>query len=266
MTVSDIHGKKFHFFERINRKGMKNAGAESDRLEVWNEDWRLTSKDNTHHLQAQENGTGLNLKLTPVKKRVLHGIEGISKKGSGSGNASHYFSFTRMETTGQIFLKGEAVLVQGTSWMDHEFSSNQLNENLVGWDWFSIKLDNRTELMLYQLRDKNGGKDPHSSGTLIFPNGQSRYIADQEFSIIANKFWTSPQTKAAYPAGWTLTLPEGVLNITPDFPDQELYNLRSISGSYWEGSVSITGKFQGKQVSGKGYVELVGYEKALKTH
>ena len=266
MTVSDIHGKKFHFFERINRKGMKNAGAESDRLEVWNEDWRLTSKDNTHHLQAQENGTGLNLKLTPVKKRVLHGIEGISKKGSGSGNASHYFSFTRMETTGQIFLKGEAVPVRGTSWMDHEFSSNQLNENLVGWDWFSIKLDNRTELMLYQLRDQNGGKDPHSSGTLIFPNGQSRYIADQEFSIIANKFWTSPQTKAAYPAGWTLTLVEGVLNITPDFPDQELYNLRSISGSYWEGSVSITGKFQGKKVSGKGYVELVGYEKALKTH
>ena len=266
MTVSDIHGKKFHFFERINRKGMKNAGAESDRLEVWNEDWSLILKDNTHHLQAQENGIGLNLKLTPVKKRVLHGIEGISKKGSGSGNASHYYSYTRMETTGQVLLKGEVIPVRGTSWMDHEFSSNQLNENLVGWDWFSIKLDNRTELMLYQLRDQNGGKDPHSSGTLIFPNEQSRYIADHEFSIIANKFWTSPHTKAVYPAGWTLTLPEGVLNITPDFPDQELYNLRSISGSYWEGSVSITGKFQGKKMSGKGYVELVGYEKALKTH
>ena len=266
MTVSDIHENKFHFFERINRKGMKNAGAESDRLHVWNEDWSLTSKDKSHHLQAQENGTGLNLKLTPVKKRVLHGKEGISKKGSGSGNASHYFSFTRMETTGQLLLKGEAVPVRGTSWMDHEFSSNQLNENLVGWDWFSIKLDNRTELMLYQLRDKNGGKDPHSSGTLIFPNGQSRHILHHEFSITANKFWTSPHTKAAYPADWTLTLPEGVLNITPDFPDQELYNLRSISASYWEGSVSITGKFQGKKVSGKGYVELVGYEKALKTH
>ena len=81
------------------------------------------------------------------------------------------------------------------------------------------------------------------------------------FSITANKFWTSPHTKATYPAGWTLTLPEGVLNIIPDFPDQELYNLRSISGSYWEGSVSITGKFQGKKVAGKGYVELVGYQK-----
>ena len=265
MTVSDIQGEKFHFFERINRKGMKNAGAESDRLEVWNENWSLTAEGNAHHLQAQEKGTGLNLKLTPVKKRVLHGKDGVSKKGSGPGNASHYFSFTRMQTTGEIFLKGKTIPVSGTSWMDHEFSSNQLNENLVGWDWFSIKLDSQIELMLYQLRDQKGGKDPHSSGTLIFADGQSRHIPNHEFSITPIKFWTSPHTKAIYPAGWTLTLPEGVLNVTPDFPDQELYDLRSISGSYWEGSVSITGKFQGKSISGKGYVELVGYEKALKT-
>ncbi len=259
MTVSDIHEKKFHFFERINRKGIKNAGAESDRLHVWNEDWSLTAKDTTHHLQARENGTGLNLKLTPVKKRVLHGKDGISKKGSGHGNASHYFSFTRMKTTGQIILNGKSIPVQGTSWMDHEFSSNQLNEDLVGWDWFSIKLDDKTELMFYQLRDKKGGKDPHSSGTLVLPDGQSRHILHHEFSITPKKFWTSPHTKATYPAGWTLTLPEGKLNITPDFADQELYDLRSIAGSYWEGSVSITGKFKGKKVSGKGYVELVGY-------
>ena len=264
MTVSDIHDEKFHFFERINRKGIKNAGAASDQLHVWNENWHLTSKNNTHHLQAIEKGTGLDLKLTPVKNRILHGKDGISKKGSGSGNASHYFSFPRMNTTGKVFLKGEAFAVTGTSWMDHEFSSNQLNDNLVGWDWFSIKLNNQTELMLYQLRDKNGGTDPHSSGTVVSPDGKIRHIPNEEFTITPKKFWTSPHTKAIYPASWTITLPEGVLNVTPDFPDQELYNLRSISGSYWEGSVTIKGELQGKQVSGKGYVELVGYEKALK--
>ncbi len=264
MTVSDIHDKKFHFFERINRKGLNNAGAASGQLHVWNEDWSLTAKDEPHHLKAIEKGTGLNLKLTPIKNRVLHGKDGISKKGSGSGNASHYFSFPSMETIGQVFLNGEAIPVKGTSWMDHEFSSNQLNDNLVGWDWFSIKLSNQTELMLYQLRDKNGSKDSHSSGTLISPDGQSRHILHHEFSITAKKFWTSPHTQATYPASWTLTLPEGELHVTPDFSDQELYDLRSISGSYWEGSVSIKGKLQGKPVSGKGYVELVGYEKALK--
>lgn len=263
MTVSDIQNKKFHFFERINRKGGKNAGAASDQLHVWNEDWNLMAKDNAHHLEATENGIGLNLKLIPIKKRILHGKDGISKKGSGAGNASHYFSFPRMETTGEVLLDGKAIPVKGTSWMDHEFSSNQLNDNLVGWDWFSIKLDNQTELMLYQLRDKNGGKDTHSSGTLIGPDGKSRHILDHEFSITPKKFWVSPNTKATYPASWTLTLPEGKLHVTPDFSDQELYNLRSISGSYWEGSVSITGELQGKPVSGKGYVELVGYQKPL---
>ena len=148
--------------------------------------------------------------------------------------------------------------------MDHEFSSNQLNDNLVGWDWFSIKLNNQTELMLYQLRDKNGGKDPHSSGTFVSADGTSRHIPNNEFSITTKKFWTSPHTQATYPASWTLNLPNGILNVTPDFPDQELYNLRSISGSYWEGSVSIKGELNGEKVSGKGYVELVGYEKALK--
>jgi predicted secreted hydrolase len=264
MTVSDIQNKKFHFFERINRKGINNAGAASNQLHVWNEDWSLTAKDKSHHLEAIEKGTGLNLQLTPIKNRILHGKDGISKKGSDPGNASHYFSFPRMETTGQVFLNGEAIAVTGTSWMDHEFSSNQLNDNLVGWDWFSIKLDNQAELMLYQLRNKTGGKDPHSSGTLIFSDGKSRHIVDHEFSITTKKFWTSPHTKATYPAEWTLTLPEGVLNITSDFPDQELYDLRSISGSYWEGSISIKGELQGKPVSGKGYAELVGYEKSLK--
>jgi predicted secreted hydrolase len=263
MTVSDIQGEKFHFFERINRKGINNAGAESDRLHVWNENWSLTLKNKAHNLQAKEKGIGLNLNLTPIKKRILHGENGVSKKGSGAGNASHYFSFPRMKTTGEILLKGETIPVRGTSWMDHEFSSNQLNKNLVGWDWFSIKLDNQTELMLYQLRKKNGGKDPHSSGTLISPDGKSRHIPNHEFTINPNKFWVSPHTKATYPAGWTLTLPEGELQVTPDFSDQELYNLRSISGSYWEGSVSIQGKLNGESVSGKGYVELVGYEKPL---
>ena len=265
MTVSDIHNKKFHFFERINRKGVKNAGSASDQLHVWNEDWSLTAKGDSHHLQAIERGVGLKLKLTPIKNRILHGKEGVSKKGSVAGNASHYFSFPRMETTGQIFLNGPAIPVKGTSWMDHEFSSNQLNDNLVGWDWFSIKLNNQTELMLYQLRDKNGGKDPHSSGTLILADGQSRPILHHELSITPKKFWTSPHTKATYPASWTLTLPEGDLNVTTDFSDQELYDLRSISGSYWEGSVTIKGELQGQPVSGKGYVELVGYEKPLTT-
>jgi predicted secreted hydrolase len=265
MTVTDIAGKKFHFFERINRKGLNNAGAKSDRFLVWNEDWVLTDRGNAHRLKAIESGTGVDLKLVPVKDMVFHGKEGVSRKGEKEGNASHYFSYTRMETTGKVFIQGKAHEVTGTSWMDREFSSDQLNPKLVGWDWFSLKLDNNTEIMLYQLRRKDGTVDPFSSGTLIPADRASSHLVKDDFSVEVTGDWTSKVTKTTYPAGWVVTLPASQtrLKIKPDLADQELSNLRSISGSYWEGSVSIEGTYEGRPVKGKGYVELVGYGKPL---
>jgi len=266
MTVTDIDGKIFHYFERINRTGIGNAGANSKQLKVWNEDWSLTKKDETHWLKAVESGTGIELRLVPEKMLVIHGKNGISKKGSKKGNASHYFSYTRMNTSGTVFLKGKAYKVRGTSWMDREYSSNQLNDELAGWDWFSLKLDNNTELMLYQLRRKAGGADPFSSGTIVANDGSARHIKRDEFVVTPLGQWTSKNSHITYPAGWKLELPDFKIRLTlsPDLSDQELYNLRSISTSYWEGSVSVKGTIYGESVEGKGYVELVGYGKALK--
>ncbi len=265
MTLTDISGEKFYYFERINRKGVGNAGADTESLMVWNEDWSLKDKGNRHLLEAIESGTGINLQLVPVKKLVVHGENGISKKGSESGNASHYFSYTRMKTSGSIFIDGKAYNVFGTSWMDHEFSSNQLNDKLSGWDWFSLKLDDQTELMLYRLRRKEGDIDPFSSGTFVSSNGVSRHITRDEFKVKTLTEWKSKRSGITYPAGWEIDLPSlGIrLTLSPDLNDQELYNLRSISASYWEGSVSAEGTVSGNLTKGKGYVELVGYGKAL---
>ena len=265
MTLTDIKGEEFHYFERINRKGIGNAGADSERLMVWNEDWSLKSEDEKHLLEAVESGTGLKLRLVPMKQLVFHGENGISKKGSGVGNASHYFSYTRMKTSGTILIGGKTYKVLGTSWMDHEYSSNQLNEELSGWDWFSLKLDNQTELMLYQLRLKTGGVDSFSSGTLVSADGMARHLKQNEFIVKPLTQWKSKRSGITYPLGWELELPSlGIkLNLSPDLYDQELYNLRSISASYWEGSVTVDGTISGNPVKGKGYVELVGYGKPL---
>ena len=265
MTLTDIDGEKFYYFERINRKGVGNAGADADRLMVWNEDWFLEGKGKVHSLKAMESGTGIELQLVPEKKLVIHGNNGISKKGSEKGNASHYFSYTRMKTTGQIFVKGKAYNVIGSSWMDHEYSSNQLNDELVGWDWFSLKLDDKTELMLYLLRRKTGGVDSFSSGTFIAADGSSRHIKQEEFIVRPLSYWTSKKSGIVYPASWELELPNfGIkLTLSPDLNEQELYDLRSISASYWEGSVSVEGTIRGDSIKGKGYVELVGYGKPL---
>ena len=265
MALTDVEGEKFHYFERINRKGIGNAGADSERLMVWNEDWSLEGKDNEHLLEAVESGMGIKLQLVPEKKLVVHGQDGISKKGSETGNASHYFSYTRMKTSGTVFVDGKSYKVFGTSWMDHEYSSNQLNNELSGWDWFSLKLDDQTELMLYQLRRKSGGIDSFSSGTFVSSDGVSRHIKRDEFIVESSAQWRSKQSGITYPAGWKLSLPSlGIkLSLSPDLNDQELYNLRSISASYWEGSVSVEGTIRGELIKGKGYVELVGYGKAL---
>jgi len=265
MTLTDIEGEKFHYFERINRKGIGNAGADSKRLMVWNEDWSLEGKDEKHLLEAVESGTGIKLQLVPVKELVVHGQNGISKKGSEAGNASHYFSYTRIKTSGTVFVDGKAYKVLGTSWMDHEYSSNQLNDELAGWDWFSLKLDDQTELMLYQLRRKAGGVDSFSSGTLVSADGVPRHLKRDEFIVRPLTQWKSKQSGITYPSGWKLEVPSfGIkLSLSPDLNDQELYDLRSISASYWEGSVSVEGTIRGELIKGKGYVELVGYGKAL---
>ncbi|MBT6602030.1 MAG: carotenoid 1,2-hydratase [Nitrospina sp.] len=265
MTLTDIDGKKFHYFERINRKGVGNAGADSERLMVWNEDWSLKSEDEKHLIEAVEVGTGIKLQLVPMKNLVFHGQNGISKKGRDPGNASHYFSYTRMKTSGTIFIEGKTYKVLGTSWMDHEYSSNQLNNELAGWDWFSLKLDDQTELMLYQLRLKAGGVDSFSSGTLVTADGVSRHLKRNEFIVRPLTEWKSKRSGIIYPSGWELELPSFRIKVklSPDLLDQELYGLRSISASYWEGSVSIEGNVGGDLVKGKGYVELVGYGKPL---
>ncbi len=266
MTLSDMENEKFYFFERINRAGLGQAGAESDQLKVWNEDWSLTQNGKAHHLKAREGEVAFDLKLTPSKPIVFQGRDGVIQMGEAAGNAWQYFSFTRMRTEGQVILKGKTYRVKGLSWMDHEFSSSQLNKEQIGWDWFSVQLDNDTELMLYQIRKKNGAIEKNSSGTWVDAGGRGTHLVLSEYFIQPKGQWVSQQSGTTYPAGWTLEVPKhGIrLKVTPEMANQELHHLRSISTSYWEGSVQVSGTVKGKPVTGKGYVELVGYTHPLK--
>ncbi len=266
MTLSDIENEKFYFFERINRAGLGQAGAESDQLKVWNEDWSLTQNGKAHHLKAREGEVAFDLKLTPSKPIVFQGRDGVIQMGEAAGNAWQYFSFTRMRTEGQVILKGKTYRVKGLSWMDHEFSSSQLNKEQIGWDWFSVQLDNDTELMLYQIRKKNGAIEKNSSGTWVDAGGRGTHLVFSEYFIQPEGQWVSQQSGTTYPATWTLEVPKhGIrLKVTPEMANQELHHLRSISTSYWEGSVKVSGTVKGQPVAGKGYVELVGYTQPLK--
>jgi len=260
-ALSDIAAKKFRFRERINRGYNDKAGAATDRYLVWNEDWKVEGDEKTHAIQVNDRETRLRLSLKSLKPPALHGQNGLSQKGEGEGRASYYYSLTRMQTEGELILDGKKEKVRGLSWMDHEFGSNQLREDQVGWDWFSIQLDNQTELMLYLMRRKDGSVDPYSSGTLVSANGATKHLNLTDYRVEVLERWKSPASGANYPMKWKVTIPgEKIeLEIIPEFANQELITNRSTRVTYWEGAVKIQGMIQSKLITGQGYVEMTGY-------
>jgi predicted secreted hydrolase len=194
---------------------------------------------------------------------LIHGVDGITRKGAGPGQASHYYSMTRMETKGYLTLKGEKFQVTGLSWMDHEFGSNQLQKTQIGWDWFSLQLDNGMDLMIYQLRQEDGEADPNSSGTLSGPDFRKIHLLLSEIKIRVLTLWKSTRSGATYPASWEIYLPQHDLRLElfPSVADQELMTPKSTRITYWEGLVRVKGSYKGRVVEGKGYVEMTGYDR-----
>jgi predicted secreted hydrolase len=259
-ALSRISEERFQYWERVNRAGPGIAHTRTDTLDVQNESWTARLEDGVMKLRAYSEGVLLELELQPDKEPVIHG-NGISQKADGVGQASHYYSMTRMGTEGLLSIDGRAVSVSGESWMDHEFGTNQLAADQVGWDWFSLQLDNGEELMLYQLRYTDGRIDSNSSGTIVSTTGEAEHIERDQFTVRSLREWASPKSEAVYRLDWELDLPgqNTALRIVPLMDDQELYTLRSTGIAYWEGAVRVEGVWKGQPVSGRGYVELTGY-------
>lgn len=265
-ALSDKQGRKFLFRERSNRGLGGKAGAAAHRYLVWNEDWKVRGNGGGHVIEIKDRDVALRLTLVPLKPPVLHGDRGLSQKDEGKGRASYYYSLTRLKTDGELEIAGTRDRVRGLSWMDHEFGTNQLGEDQVGWDWFSIQLDNKSEIMLYLMRRRDGSADPHSSGTLVRENGATRRLAPSDFRIEILERWKSPKSGGDYPMRWKVAVPaEGIeLEIAPFFPEQELDTQKSTKVTYWEGAVRVGGSYRNRVVQGLGYVELTGYVGRLK--
>jgi predicted secreted hydrolase len=259
--VSDIPRREFRYFERLNRAALGQAGASETAFRVWVGDWEVSGDGAQQRLKARDGEFAVDLTLVSQKPPVIHGENGVSRKGEGRGHASHYYSLTRLKTNGTLTLRGKTVEVTGLSWMDHEFGSTQLSSGQVGWDWFSLQFDDGTELMVYIIRRDDGRPDDYSAGTLVGNDGRILRLRQQDFTIAVLDRWTSPRTKGVYPMKWRLTAPTLGIDVTvsPAFPDQELNTARSTQVIYWEGTVRAEGTVSGRPVNAKGYVELTGY-------
>jgi predicted secreted hydrolase len=261
-AITDVTGQAHASFERFSRGAAGLAGAQGDPFQVWLEDWEVVQDgDGVYRLRAGQEGISLDLTMRDLKGPVFHGMDGYSQKGPEIGNASYYFSQTRLESEGVIKISAESHRVTGWSWMDHEFSTGALSAGQIGWDWFSIQLEEGTDLMVFQIRRADGSLDPFSSGTLITPEGETISLDLEQFDIQVGDQWRSPNSGANYPTSWEIHIPEYHLSleILPYLADQEL----NLSFTYWEGAVEVSGTYGDKEVTGSGYVELTGYAASM---
>jgi predicted secreted hydrolase len=253
LALSDLDGGKYLYAERLNRSGAGLAGASLEHARVWNGNWRVQWDlgGGTQQMEAIDARFSLDLTLRAVKPPVVHGINGVSQKAAGAGRASHYISFTRLETRGAVVLEGRTFQVEGLSWMDHEFFTQQLDATQTGWDWFSLQFDDGTDLMLFRLRRTDGTADPYSAGTYIDARGRTTHLARDTFSVTPGKVWNK------YPVEWTVRVPSlGIdVQLSTRLPQQEFESKQS---RYWEGAVEIAGARRGF-----GYVEMTGYARPV---
>jgi predicted secreted hydrolase len=262
-AITDIDGKAFRYYEKLNRGSKFTADAAEGHLSVFNESWRLTTNpDGSWRLVAAEGGDSIDLTLRARKPPAIHGENGVSVKAPFPGYASHYYSMTRLEVTGVV----NRARCTGQAWMDHEFGSAALRENQQGWDWFSVQLDNDAELMLYIIRRTDGTPDVSSSGSVITSDGRVIHLKREQMRVTVTDQWTSPKSKARYPMGWQIEVPSlsVKLVLSPLMRDQELLTRGSTRVTYWEGAVDVSGSFGGVGVRGQGYVEMTGYDKAFR--
>lgn len=258
-AVSEISKNQFHHFQKVSRGAFGEAGFDKGSAIAWIDDWSCERTGlHAFHLKASGKGIRIDLHLSSTSPPVLHGENGLSRKSAGEGRASHYYSLTRMDTTGTVTIGDTTSRVTGLTWFDHEWATNQLDSHQEGWDWFSLQCDDGSDLMLFQIRTADGGRDPFSSGTWIDASGNQRHIREEDFDLEPVEWWTSPKTKAKYPVAWNIRIPVLGLELrtAARFPSQELA-IEPIS--YWEGAVSAMGTRDGRPVAAKGYLEMTGY-------
>jgi predicted secreted hydrolase len=262
-AVSDVQGQRFLYADRLSRGRPGLAYASDKTMDVVLKDWwTKIDERGRFRLFAKDDQLAIDLTAGPGRGPILQGPGGVNAKGPNPGQASYYYSMTRLATTGTLTVAGHTFEVEGLSWLDREFSSNALADSQSGWDWLALCLDDGTDLMLYRLRDKAGRTD-YLSGTRIDSAGQVTYLSGKEIALTPSHEWKSAASGAAYPQQWTVTCP-GVptLLVKTRIPNQELQTPNSTDVTYYEGTVEVNDG-SGRPV-GEGYLEMTGYAKSLK--
>ncbi len=251
MAHSAITTNELHYFEeRFAREDSGQAGVTLNPFKAWIDNWRITGDDQLKTIQLDSSGVdfSFSLKFSTKFEPVLQGNSGFSKK-SEIGEASHYYSQPFYTIEGWVILNGERHVVKGVGWLDREWSSNLLNKSQLGWDWFSLHLDNGRKVMLFKVRNASGNH--FLSGSWIDQDGTKKLLNANEFKLEEVAYSTVKGRQI--PTKWRISF----LGNNPLTINTETLNINSWMDTrfpYWEGPISFSG-----DASGVGYLEMTGY-------
>jgi predicted secreted hydrolase len=263
-ALADPEVQQHEYYTQANLPRFWDAGARRDRYRVWNGDWQAWSDmqpdggtcsgGDRHHIEAAGGPYALQLDLDAAQPAVAHGFLGSGAVDMGQAGTSYYYSYPDLQGYGWLTVNGQRQVVKARAWMDHQWGSWTTHGLFAGWDWFSLRLADRSRVMLFAFRNRDGSLQPESAGTWIGGSGTAEHLAATDFQVQVLERWTSPDTGASYPVKWQVAVPDHGLDVTvaATFPEQEL--ITGLGPNYWEGSVVLTGT-----VSGDGFVEMTGY-------
>ena len=266
-AITDEARSSFRYAHRKSANGLLDPPAVTSAKRYYLKlgDWTVREAQGLHLLHATlGDDLVFEAALRPARPAVLNGHEGVGVSFKDHGEASRYFSFTRMEAEGRITWYGQTERFEGSAWMDREFGTWRTTDNQKGWDWFGLQLETGAELMVYHIRDREGRPNPFSSGTFVDSQGARTHLAREDFTLQTTARWRSPRTGTLYPSGWRLRVPRFSIDvtITPVLKDQELDTRGTTMIVYWEGACTVEGLQGETQTRGRAYVELVGYDRS----
>jgi len=260
-AITDLEGRKLWHDQRIARAGFGVALASEDDTDIRLRNWTLQRDGKGYAARLPAEGFALDLRFTPTQPVMLQGDAGLSRKGPEVEQASYYYSEPQLATQGRLTLQGRSFDVQGTAWLDHEWSDAYLHPDAAGWDWIGMNLFDGSALMAFRIRRRDGSA-LWAGGSMRGPDGRLRVFGPGDLRFEAEGRWVSPRTRADYPIRWRIQTPSGTFSVHPLLDDQELDSRGSTGAVYWEGLSELRDS-QGRAV-GRGYLELTGYAQALK--
>ena len=273
LAVSDVARRRHRSAERLSRGHERLAGVTLAPFRAYIEDWSLRATEAAVYAPADAAGLlplelvagtddfRWDLTLSPGRPLVLQGEQGFSAKGPGQ--ASFYYSYSRLAVAGTLTLDDDTYPVSGSGWLDREWSTSVLGAEQIGWDWFALQLDDGRDFMAFRLRRRDCQRDPFDHGLAVSATGRAERLGSERFELTPDRWWVPadapaasgqacPGEQAGYPVRWQLVIDGEAFTVEAAFDDQRMQT----TVRYWEGLVWVSQA--GKRI-GRGYLEMTGY-------